>query len=143
MEFQLESLATAEPEARGFMTAYFEEVGTPFEKAVNWDYYRILDNAGLLSITTMRDEGVLVGFEAFLVGNHHHAKDVVVAQELAVYVHPAYRGLNALRMMHFAEQAVKDRGAKYCIVSARKGNLAALLEKRKFKPFEQSFIKEL
>lgn len=143
ISLQVEPLKKVEPEARGFMYAYFEEVGTPFEKAVNWDYYRILENSGLLNITTLRDDDTLVGFEAFLIGAHPHASDTIVAQELAVYVHPNYRGLDSLRMMRFAENAAKERGARYCIVSARGGNLLKLLPRRGYKPFEYSFVKEL
>jgi GNAT superfamily N-acetyltransferase len=145
MAFALESLAHCEAEMRGMIGMYLEEVTTPFEKQINWAYYRELERSGTLSIITVREEGGLVGFLAFNVFPHPHTKDTMVAQEAAMFLRPECRkGLTGARLIREAEVQAKQRGAQYQLLTTRPGkDLSQLLLLRGYKPFETAYFKEL
>lgn len=70
-----------------------------------WQQYLLLQAGGKLHIHTARDDGFLVGYNAFLVDAHLHYAGLVVAFNDVFYVDPEYRkGTTPLRLLRYTEQ---------------------------------------
>lgn len=147
VSFALEPLEACYQEMRGLVAAYIKEVQTPMgEGKVNWEHYLQLSEAGALRVVTVRDDGVLVGFLAYMVFEHPNAKGVTIGQELAMYLMPQFRkGTRAgIRLIKMAEASAQAQGAEWFTVTTRPGKpLDDLLMAIGYEQFEKPYIKRL
>jgi GNAT superfamily N-acetyltransferase len=142
--YQLETMDTFEPEARGLMAMYNTELPLPYPLRPDWQQYRMLEQAGVLMIVTARDQGMLIGFFAMVIHPNINCRDQVVAFGNTLYLHPAYRGTIGIRLIKLAEQEAQARGAQcFMIASQAAKPINALLERRGYKATETIFARSV
>lgn len=102
---------------------HWEEIAVNKDKiALNPDYekYVALEDAGVLKIYTVRDNGQLVGYFLVMVTPHLHYQDHVFAMNDIIYVDPTYRGSTiAYRLIKFAEQQLKAEGVSVLMINMK------------------------
>lgn len=110
-----ETIENALEEMKPLLEAHYLEVHAfPDKIAFNPDYekYLSLEKVGMTHLTTVRDDGVLVGYcLACLVPNMHY-KDHVYAMNDVIYVDPKYRhSWIPGKLLEYAEAEYKRLGA--------------------------------
>lgn len=76
------------------------------------EYQRLADS-GQLHITTVRKDGLLIGYHASIVRPHLHYKSTLHAFVDVYYIVPAHRnGRVGIQLFIEAEKALKGRGVK-------------------------------
>ncbi len=63
-----------------------------FEFGPNWELYKQMYESNVLHAYTARDDGVLIGYIVYTVGDNPHYKDVVQADQDVLYLDPDHRG---------------------------------------------------
>lgn len=127
MTFTEDKLKIQEIEA--LAREHYKEVGSidaPFNP--NWDIFKQLDEAGLLRSFIARVDGVVVGYNYFMLTPDMWHKDMVNASEIAIFMHPDHRG-NGVEFIKFVDSQLKCsiiyRSIKvlhdYSLVLARQG----------------------
>ena len=77
----------------------------------DYDFYKRANDAGLLLILTVRDEGALIGYAIWVVKNHPHYKTHSWALNDIVWLRPDHRGFKTGRaFVMFWEAEFTSRG---------------------------------
>lgn len=77
-----------------------------------WREYALLEQLERFVVFTAREEGQLVGYNAFFLNRHLHYGGFTVAQNDVLFLHPqARRGTTALRFIDWCEQKLWDAAA--------------------------------
>lgn len=120
------------------------ETGFDFDFNPNLEAYQRLYDAGLLFALVAFDGDEVIGYCAMTVIQHLHNPDVVFASNDALYVRPDHRGITSVRLIQAAEKEAKQRGASRFLWHTRAGTpMAAMLERRGYKPVDITVMKEL
>lgn len=100
----------------------------------DWTAYFHLQQAGAFVVLTARDNGRLVGYNAFFLNRHIHYRGINLAVNDVFYIHRDYRrGPSALRFLRYAERVLKDLGADKLAYHFKAGNnFAAILERLEY-----------
>jgi GNAT superfamily N-acetyltransferase len=73
--------------------------------------YAKLEAAGKLEVYTARHDGALVGYSLFVVDRHIHYRDLLVASNDVLYLHPEYRrGMAGIKLIRYSEEMLAERG---------------------------------
>jgi len=89
----------------------------------DWHRYAELEHAGAFHVFTARDDGRLIGYSAFFLGPHLHYKDLVVANNDVLYLHPDARsGMVGIRLIKTSEAGMKALGAAKITWHAKHSN---------------------
>ena len=101
-------------EMKPLVELHYEEVHAYKGKVAlnpDWDRYKFLDSINLMHTTTIRDDGVLVGYCVFMVAPNLHYKDHVYAINDVLYVSTELRHTTAAgTLLSFAEKCLQDIG---------------------------------
>lgn len=111
----------------------------------NFEVYAQCEANGLLRIYTARQGGELAGYQIFVVSEHPHSKDMVVATQDILYLRPAYRrGLTGFNFMKWCMNELTNDGVHimHQVVPARL-NLGGLFERLGFELEDVNFSKRL
>jgi len=118
--FASESVDQSLVEGEAMVRAQWEEVALHkdrIELAPDYDQYRKLEAAGKLLICTARDDGKLVGYNAYFVHRGIHYSKNIVATNDVFYIAPEYRlrvatgrVLIAAALLEYAEEKLKALG---------------------------------
>lgn len=117
--FQRELLCEVVQEVQPLLDLHYEELTLNKDRvrlAPQWPMYAALERADAFVVFTARDDGRLVGYNAFFLNRHMHYEGLMVAQNDVLFLHPDYRkGLTGVRILKFAEQCLRLAGAmKVC-----------------------------
>ena len=113
--FAQEKLSEIREEAFPLLLRHWGEIalnkdGTPLDP--DWRKYKLLEDAGMFHVTTMRIGGELVGYVAFVVTPNLHYRTMIVAQDDIFYLAPEHRkGRLGLDLLAAAHGAVIAAGA--------------------------------
>jgi len=124
MQFKAERWTDIEPELIEIFSKHWEEIAVfkgniPLD--VNLEEYRKVDEAGLLHVTTARDEGKLAGYYICVVRPHPHYKTTLFGMLDAYFILPDYRkGGVGLQLFLEMERFMKELGVKSLISSCKK-----------------------
>ena len=145
---QTERLAGVIDEIEPLLRKHFDEIcAHPDELVldVNWPHYQMLEQAGMLHITTARDAGRLVGYACCLYLCHPHYQRNVFALNDVVYVDPEYRSRGTgVRVIAHMEQSLADLGVEWLHMHVKcKHNFGPLLEHRGYQLEEFNYTKRL
>lgn len=113
--YQRESLRDVIDDVQPLLQLHYDEL-TLHKEVVKldprWDQYFLLEQLECFTVFTARDDGRLIGYNAFFLNRHMHYGDLLVAQNDVLFVHPdARRGAMALRFLDYSEQALRALGA--------------------------------
>ena len=82
----------------------------------NLEVYKAMDMMGMLRVYTMRFAKKLVGYQVMMVSQHHHSKDLKVAQMDILFVHPDWRlGLIAYRFIKWCDAKLAAEGVQLTV----------------------------
>jgi hypothetical protein len=97
---------------------------------VDWPRYERMNKDGLVDAVTVRDNGVLVGYNVFFYGRPIHYSGTMVATNDVLYLAPEYRkGSLGIRLIKKGEE-VWMRRADMCVMHAKPHNyLGRILER--------------
>jgi GNAT superfamily N-acetyltransferase len=77
-----------------------------------WPEYALLEQLERFMVLTAREEGQLVGYNAFFLNRHMHYGGFTVAQNDVLFLHPEFRrGTTGLRFIDWTEEALWKLGA--------------------------------
>lgn len=135
-------------EIEPLLKAHYDEVCSPQFKDVlklkpDWNAYLLMQMTDRLKVYVARDEGVAIGYWAFIVGPNPHYMDVTMALGDVLFVHPQYRGIGREFMPWCLEQ-LKNEGAQFVTCYVKKAHdFSPFLERLGFEQLEMQFIKRL
>ena len=115
-----------------------------FPTKINHIAYIMASNRGQLATIAVRDEGKLVGYIGFIVGEDWNT-EAYVAKEAGMYLKKEYRkGRTAIKMIKFSEKVLKEKGVDAVLMmSSAEKKVGPLYEYLKYREVETSYIKEL
>lgn len=112
--FGKEKLKDIKEELIPLLNLHYEEIAAYQDKiklAPDWDRYDQLDEADILKIATVRDDGELVGYYISMVlPNLHYSEDLYGTNDI-VLIRPEYRSAKVgLGLFQFVEDWMKELG---------------------------------
>lgn len=106
---------SADPALLGLWKEHYEEIAADKRMPMGPDeeFYRSAELGGQLQITTVRDQGALVGYCLMLVRPHPHYRTVLCGFEDSYFLtKSARRGLVAVKMFRYTNAALAARGVR-------------------------------
>lgn len=145
--FAVEGFADFFPEAQTLLRAHFHEIA-PYQDLLELKpdiaQYQAMEKAGVLVIVTARQDGVLIGYFAFMVHRHLHYMDTIVANEDVKFIHPAHRGGLGGKLVKYAEGVARSRGAKIFLQRSKaKSGHAELYRHLGYSLLDETYAKRL
>lgn len=94
MMYARETLAQVRDEIVPLLEAHYKEIAhyDDIELSPDWEFYELMDSGDRLRIFTARDDGVLIGYGVFFIGQNKHYKDSRQALQDIFFIHPDFRG---------------------------------------------------
>lgn len=101
--------------SKEFMELYklhWEEIGVFDKQKIkllpDWGVYRAMGRQGNLITFTIRDSEILIGYNIFIITNHHHYKATSLAENDILYLKPEFRkGLTGYRFIKYCVEELK------------------------------------
>ncbi|MCG5241398.1 GNAT family N-acetyltransferase [Azospirillum doebereinerae] len=149
LTFQTEALADVRDEAAPLLRRHWQEIALDRETVPldpNWDAYAQIEAAGLMHITTARDEtGALVGYSAYFIAPNLHYQSLVVAETDIFWLAPEHRqGLAGARLIKAAEAALAARGVNKVVSKVKMHfDTGPLFERLGYRAIERIYAKRL
>lgn len=113
--YSKESLGDVISEAEPLLQRHYQELTLNRDVVKlnpDWRRYSELEHAGAFHVFTAREVGRLIGYSAFFLSTHLHYKDLVVASNDVLYLHPDARdGMTGIRLIKISESGMKALGA--------------------------------
>ena len=112
----------------------------------DYDFYERATAAGLLTLLTVRDEGILAGYAVFLVRPHAHYKGHCWALNDIIWIHPKFRGFALGRaFIKFWDEHFAERGVNVVHVNTKVAHpaLAHVLKSCGYRTIEEGHEKRL
>ena len=103
--------------AAEFMDLYranWKEIGgydkQKIKMSPDWDMYRALGKNGNLVTFTIRDTNELIGYNLFIIAQHQHYKNHIVAENDTLYLKPEYRkGYTGYKFIKYCVEELKSK----------------------------------
>lgn len=149
LTFQTERLSDVRDEAAPLLRRHWEEIALDREMVLldpNWDAYARIEAAGLMHITTARDEaGALVGYSAYFVMPNLHYRSLMVAETDIFWLAPEHRrGTAGLRLIRAAEAELKALGVNKIVSKVKiHFDTGPLFERLGYRAIERIYAKTL
>ncbi len=145
MELRLVNPADWIDAIRSLLADNWAETGFDFELAPDVARYGALHDAGALFALAALDGDEVVGYCTAVVGAHLFNPAVLVASHDALFVARKWRGGTvAARLIAAAEAEAKRRGAsRFCWHTRAGTGMAAMLERRGYRPADVVVFKEI
>jgi L-amino acid N-acyltransferase YncA len=124
--FARELICQVIDEVQPLLEAHYQEL-TRNKEVVKleprWSEYAALERMGCFVVLTARDEGALIGYNAFFVNPHMHYAALRVAQNDVFYLREDHRrGTTALRFLRWSEQECRAMGAHKLVYHCKLSN---------------------
>lgn len=120
---------------------------------VDWGRYFAMERAGCLRGITVRRNGKLIGYSAFITTPHLHYKSTPYAINDVFYIDPEHRGLAGVRLIQQSEKLLREIGVRKVLYHVKlhvllgKGSNRAivgrLLERLGYRHIEEVYAKLL
>jgi GNAT superfamily N-acetyltransferase len=115
ISYHKESLCDVIAEVEPLLRLHYDELTLNKDRVKldpDWERYANLEHAGGFHVLTARDGDRLVGYSAFFLNTHIHYRDLRVANNDVLYLHPECRkGMTGIRLIKFSEGWMKALGA--------------------------------
>lgn len=109
--------------AKDLQEAHWLEVGQAMPHKLATQRYLAMQNCGGLATITARCDGALVGYAVFFVQGHWHYADYLIAQNDLIFLMPEHRaGRNVTRLLDFAEDHLRAKGATKVYYHVKRSN---------------------
>jgi hypothetical protein len=109
--FAREHLAGVMPDIAPLLQLHYQELTRNKDRVKldpQWDKYEQIEASApdALQVFTARQARALVGYAAFFVHAHPHYRELVVAANDVIFVHPDLRGSAGVRLIRFCERSL-------------------------------------
>lgn len=145
-QFAVESWYSVKDELFDLWPIHYAEVMNDDNYNPDIDQYQRMFDAGMMHITTARDEGKLVGYATALIQHHLHSKHIRWAMYDNYFLLPDQRKPGVFgRMMAFSEQDLRQRGVMklYAAEPRRASRASTWFEGQAWDFSERVYTKEL
>lgn len=135
--FAKELLCECVQEAQPLLIDHYDEL-TAHKEVVKldprWDEYALLERLDRFVIFTAREDGKLIGYNAFFVQQHLHYAGLKTAQNDVFWICEDYRrGTTALRFLRYTEDALKCMDVRKVVYHCKaSNNFAPILHRMKY-----------
>lgn len=120
---------------------YELDMGTSFN--VDWASLQSFLDAGILSVVTVRSEGVIVGYYMNIITKDFMTSNLV-AKELSIFISPKFRrGRLFLKLCEFNTALLKSKGVVSQYITFMHGHNDKLPLRLGFEPLEITYKKDL
>jgi hypothetical protein len=149
LQYQVERWASFYPDAKPLMQRHWEEIALDRENiklSLDEARYQGMDDAGILHILAMRDEGRLVGYYlAFLLPHVHYKEAGLMAFTDIYFVQPESRqATNGIQIFIEAEKSLREKGVVKAYLSTKvHHDNSPIFEALGWKLSDKSFTKYL
>lgn len=112
----------------------------------DWGKYKRMADAGIIHLTTAREDGKLIGYLVYIVSHHLHYSTSLTAYADVLYLVPEKRSGSGvgLRLIRFAEKDLKLKGVQRVLQNVKVDNdWSPILCFLGYKPFETIYSKLL
>lgn len=133
--YQTEKMIPCIGEIQTLIHGHWEEIAGHKDKIdldPDWEKYRVMEEAGMVAMATVRDDGRMVGYSIFFVVPLMHYKKHRAASNDVVYLHPDYRkGFVGIRLLKYSHEMIKKLGGVHRIIwhLKPKSDWSAILER--------------
>lgn len=111
MNYTIESVGSVQTDIETLIQNHALEVGDNLALDPDIEAYTALEDAGVLRVFGVREEGLLVGYATFIVSSSNlHHKGLRCAANDMLYVMPKHRGITGTRLMAYAESVLASEG---------------------------------
>lgn len=121
--YQQEFIVDLREECQELIEQHWEEIALNKEKIKlnpDFDSYEALEASNNFKVFTARDNGVLVGYFAVIVGRSLHYKDHIFATNDVIYLSKGHRkGFTGIKLIKFAEKCLRDDGVSLMMVNIK------------------------
>jgi len=145
--FSKESVAGLWEEIMPLLDAHWQEIATykdiPLE--VNKAAYEEGERRGQFRAYTIREEGRLIGYAAYMVAKNLHYESALVAMQDVLYLDPKYRGrMIGARFIRWCDNQLADEGVTYVTQHVKtEHNWGALLARLGYQHTENTWTRRL
>ena len=148
LTFKLEEWPDIVKEMKPLFIRHWQEIGVDRDVVLmdmDYEMYDKYHEIGYLKITTVRDEGRLIGYCMMLVCTHLHYKTTLFGLGDLYYMAPEYRkGAAGVRMFVEMEKNMRDMGVrKMTSITKLHHDLTPMFEALGWTPTETVFTKVL
>lgn len=113
------------------------------ELELDIDRYIQLNELGYYKFFTAREDGELIGYQAFFIATHAHHKTSVQATQDVLYYKEEKRG-KGLPFMAYCELELKKQGIEFVLIGVpASNNWSPILKRKGFKELETIYVKEI
>ena len=146
IRYREESLKDIKHDMAELLVLHKQEVdGDLFKLNVNWSLYETLEANGMLHLTTVRNDGILVGYCSFVLTNLAHYQEENFANSDAFFLHKEHRkGFTGYKLLKIAIDYIKDRGFKNFGITVKVNqDYPTLMKRLGFQPAELVYTMEV
>jgi hypothetical protein len=111
MQFARETVEEISADMGPLILLHAKEVGDR-EATPDLERYFEFERLGILRIFTVRSEARLRGYALYLIGPSLNYRELTMAQQTLIFVHPQSRGPMAVQFMRFTEQQLALEGVQ-------------------------------
>jgi hypothetical protein len=146
LTYQEEKFIDVMEECGPLIVSHWKEVALDqdsIELEPDWDAYNLLDCSGHLHITTVRDDGVLVGYAVYIINRALHYASQRYADGDIFWLDQQYRkGFTGIKLLKFAEEFLVGVGVTK-IFNKTKLHMdkGAVFERLGYTPIERVYAK--
>jgi len=110
----------------------------------DWDIYRTLGKQGkLITFTIRTPNGLLIGYNIFIVTTHHHYRNAIIAENDILYLHPDYRkGYTGYNFIKYCIKELKERVDIIMLSVKASHSIEAITKRLGFKLMDYKFVLE-
>lgn len=121
--YQVEAWSAVLPELEACWKAHYEEIAQDQDTMpldVDYAAYAVLEQAGILHVSTVRVDGELVGYYITFVRPHIHYRSILCGYVDVYYVKPVYRqGYLPVTLFRKAERHLRALGVQKLFSSCK------------------------
>ena len=146
--YQLERPSECQAELEGLLTMHWQELARHKDEirlSVDWDAYKALELADILHMTTVREDGKLIGYIVIFVAPSLHYKEHVMAKDDVLFLHPDYRGTRAfISLLKFTETYLEKLGVENFYIGVKLSHdFGSILERLGYIAIDKTYEKRL
>ncbi len=99
---------------------------------IDWEAYASLSLMGKCGVVTAREDGQLIGYAVFVIGNDLNHKSQIVASNTGFFIHKSHRGKIVDKFLNEAERFLKGYGVTKTTYMLTDNRLGRLLRRKGF-----------
>jgi len=147
--FQEESyIVMFTPEFWEMAKKHYREVGgfkdsNKIKLSVNWGMYKLLGKQNRIAMFTAKEDTKLIGYNFYIIANHPHYQNAIIAEADSVYVIPKFRkGFIGYKLIKYSVKCLLDRVDAITLNMHIEHKFDSIAKRLGFKPLECKYILE-